>query len=166
MKRILFVPGPVTNPDPITLPADAPDIDVVVSAEIERFSAAVLVADHPPADIVAAIADHAVHAHDLVIGSGGGIETGTFGTGAALESSGAGGTVVGAGAQGVQNNPAAQAHSATATPVVHGPNTVASPVVAANPTQIDNRTFSLDVNTLAGDVLALVYQEVGVLSHP
>jgi len=37
----------------------------------------------------------------------------------------------------------------------------ANPVVAAVPTRLTTRTFSLDVNTLVGDLLTLNYLEVG-----
>jgi hypothetical protein len=139
MKRVLFVPGVVATPAPITLPADAPDIDVVVSAEIERIPAAI-----------------AAHGHDLVSQGLGGAVANALGLPAGLNvlnDAGAAAlhTVPKGGATGVQNSTAL---------------TGATPVVAAVPTLITSRTFSLSVSTALGDLLALVYQEVGVLSHP
>ncbi len=154
MKRVLFVPGVVVSPAAITLPADAPDIDAVVSAEIERLPAS-----------------QAAHAHDFKSQGLGGAVANNLGLPAGLNvinDSGAAAlhTVPGGGATGVQSNAAAQAHSGSVTPVTHGVNTGATPVVATVPTKITARTFSLSVNTLAGDLLSLVYQEVGVISRP
>ncbi len=171
MKRVLFVPGVVVSPAAITLPADAPDIDAVVSAEIERVAQAVIVPNHAPADVATALADHAVHAHDFKSQGLGGAVANNLGLPAglnAINDSGAAAvhTVPGGGATGVQSNAAAQTHSGSVTPVTHGFNTGATPVVATVPTKITARTFSLSVNTLAGDLLSLVYQEVGVISRP
>jgi hypothetical protein len=139
MKRISFVPGVVATPAPITLPADAPDIDVVVSAQIERIPAAL-----------------GAHSHDLVSQGLGGAVANALGLPAGLnelDDAGAAAlhTVPGGGATGVQNSAAL---------------TGASPVVAAVPTRRSARTFSLDVNTVLGDLLVIVYQEIGVLVHP
>jgi hypothetical protein len=139
MKRVLFVPGAIAPANPITLPADAPDIDVVVSAQIERLPAAV-----------------AAHAHDLVSQGLAGPVTNALGLPAGLnvlDDAGAAAlhTVPGGGATGVQ--------SAT---VLVG----ATPIVAATPTKVTSRTFSLNVATQVGDMLLLVYQEVGVISRP
>lgn len=92
---------------------------------------------------------------------------------------------------GVQNNAAVQAHQAGGAAVAHvagvnvdhvaGANVAhvgvavlahvagaalahgaaANPIVAAVPTAISTRTFSLDVNTLVGDLLSLSYIELG-----
>ena len=45
--------------------------------------------------------------------------------------------------------------------IAHGANVGADPVVAAVATKITNRTLSLDVNTVLGDLLTLDYIEVG-----
>ncbi len=139
MKRVLFVPGVVVSPAAITLPADAPDIDAVVSAEIERLPAS-----------------QAAHAHDFKSQGLGGAVANNLGLPAGLNvinDSGAAAvhTVPGGGATGVQN-------SVTLTG--------ASPVVAATPTKLTSRTFSLNASTALGDLLILVYQEVGVLPKP
>jgi len=100
-------------------------------------------------------------------------------------------TVNGADADGgVQNNAAAQAHANGANPLVHTclalvhvvsavdvahvagaavvhadgidvPHVGGDPVVAAVATRVDADNVSLDVNLLVGDLLSLVYQEVG-----
>jgi hypothetical protein len=139
MKRIIFTPGLVVTPAAITIPADAPDIDVVVSAQIERLPGVVT-----------------SHAHDLVSQGLGGAPAQALGLPAGLnvlndDGAAAPHTVPGGGATGVQ-----------AAAAVVG----ASPVVAATPTKITARTFSLSVSTALGDLLILVYQEVGVLTHP
>jgi len=154
MRTIQFVPGAIATPNPITLPAGAPDIDAVVTAEIERLPAAL--ADHPQADIVGALADHAVHGHDmtLVVPAGAGVAVTAPAVAGPLEQ--VGGPVTNPGA--VDVLAAAQAHAAGAAAAAHvGGN----PVVAAVPTRITTRTFSLDVNTLVGDLLTLNYLEVG-----
>lgn len=187
MKIIKWVPGAIGTPNPITIPAAAPDIFAVLEARITRLPNALGVAtDHLPAAIVAALADHAqaaivaalanhaVHAHALISqGTGIAPAGGAFGLGAglnALEDGAAAAphTAPGGGATGVQNNAAAQAHGngvaavvhgAGAAPLVHG--AAANPVVAAVPTLVTARTISLDVNTLVGDMLTLAYLEVG-----
>jgi len=182
MRTIQFAATAIVSPNPITLPAGAPDIDAVVTAEIERLPAAL--GDHTQAEVIDAIAvhaqaliagallDHPVHNHDLVSqGLGGGV-TNALGLDAGLTAiEDAGGvathTVPGGGATGVQDNAAAQAHAAGAAPVGHlvGANPLAhvgdDPIVAAVPTRISTRTFSLDVNTLVGDLVTLNYLEVG-----
>jgi hypothetical protein len=166
MKSRTFVPGAIATPGAITLPADAPDIDAVVSAQIIRVGNALAIPDHTPASVVAAIANHAVHAHDLVSQGLGGAVANALGLPAGLNvlnDAGAAAlhTVPGAGATGVQNNAAAQAHAATAVAVAHGAVIPANPVVAAVPTKVTGRTFSLDVNTLLGDLLTISFREMG-----
>jgi hypothetical protein len=139
MNRVLFVPGAIGSGNPITLPADAPDIDVVVSARIWRLPTAV-----------------AAHAHDLISQGLAGPVANVLGLDATFSIlQDAGGvalhTVPGGGATGIQD-----------TPVLVG----ADPVVAATPTKVTARTFSLNVNTLVGDMLTLVYEEVGILAKP
>ena len=56
IKTIIWVPGPFGKGFNVTLPAGAPRIDLVSSAEIERLASAF--ADHPQADIVNALAVH------------------------------------------------------------------------------------------------------------
>jgi len=154
MQIIQFVPGAIATPNPITLPTSAPDIQAVVSAEIERLPAAL--ADHAQANIVGALADHAVHGHDmtLVVPAGAGTAVTAPVIAGPIEQ--AGGPVVNPGA--VDVLAAAQAHAAGAAAVAHAGG---NPVVAAVPTRITTRTFSLDVNTLVGDLLTLNYLEIG-----
>ena len=166
MRLITFVPGAVVSPAAITIPTESPDIDAVVSAQIVRLPSGLTIPNHAQADIVAAIADHAVHAHDFISTGIGGAVANAMGLPAGLDAindAGAAGahTVPGAGASGVQNNAAAQAHAAGATAVAHGANVGANPVVAAAPTKLTTRTISLDVNTVLGDLLILRYREVG-----
>ena len=179
MRIIRFVPGAIVTPNAITLPTTAPDIDAVVTAEITRVpvgmcnlaahgQADIIAAidDHQQADVVDALADHGVHQHDItsvVAAGGGGALTDPLIPGP-LES--VGGGQVNAGA--VDNIGAAQAHADGTTPPPHaaGVNPVAhgagaDPIVAAVPTRLTTRTFSLDVSTLAGDLVTLSYQEVG-----
>jgi hypothetical protein len=67
----------------------------------------------------------------------------------------------------VQNNAAAQAHAAGAAAVAHAAGAApivhagGNPIVAAVPTRLSARTFSLSVNTLVGDMVELNYREVG-----
>lgn len=140
MKIITFVPGAVVSPAAITIPAAAPDIDAVVSAQIVRVPSA------------GAIGNHAVHAHDLVFGAAqaSAVTTAVGGPPGALGAA-AGATVAGGGATGVQNLAAPQTHTVTG----------ADPVVAAVPTRLTARTISLDVNTVLGDLLTLRYRESG-----
>jgi len=161
MNRITFVPGAVGPAGSIALPSGAPNIRTVVGAQIQRLPSAL--GAHATADIAAALADHAVHAHALVSQGLGAPVTNALGLPVGLNTlEDAGGvalhTVPGAGATGVQNNAAAQAHAAGAAPVTHAG---ATPVVAAVPTKIDDTHFSLDVATLVGDLLTLIYNEVG-----
>ena len=116
---------------------------------------------------------------------------GASGVGTADIESVSGQTIAGAGGTGgVQNNLAAQAHAAGATAVANSgagllahvagaalvhvdgaalahvagavvPHVGASPVVAATPTRLSATTISLDVNTLVGDFVTLIYREVG-----
>ncbi|HUU08556.1 MAG TPA: hypothetical protein VMW61_03470 [Dehalococcoidales bacterium] len=154
MQIVQFVPGAIVTPNPITLPASAPDIQAVVSAEIERLPAAL--ADHAQAAIIAAVADHAAHGHDITTvgpAGGGGAVTAPAVAGP-LES--VGGPVTNTGA--VDVLAAAQAHAAGAAAVAHAGG---NPVVAAVPTRLTTRTFSLNVDTLVGDLLTLNYLEVG-----
>jgi len=158
MKIIRWVPGAVVSPNPITIPATAPDIQAVVAAEITRVPTGMcnLVA-HPQADIVAAIADHAVHDHNMTLvgpAGGGAVVTAPVIAGPIEQ---VGGPVTHPGA--VDALAAAQAHAAGAAAVAHAGG--ADPVVAAVPTRLTTRTISLDVNTLVGDLLTLFYLEVG-----
>ncbi len=162
MKILSFVPGAVATPGAITIPAESPDIDAVVSAQIVRLPAGMTIPDHAQAAVVAALADHAVHSHPLAFSAGG--AGATVIPGAALLSASSGAQVVGAGGaagDGVRNNAAAQAHAVGAAAVAHGAGVGANPVVAAVPTRLTTRTISLDVNTLVGDLLTLRYREVG-----
>ncbi len=137
MKIVEIIPGAIATPNPVTLPAAAPDIFAILSAQIIRATSG--------------LTDHAVHDHPINVAGGGGAGgTMTFAA-AVFQESGAGATVNGGGAagQGVRNNTAAQAHTA------------ANPIVAATPTMITARTFSLNVNVLVGDIVELAYLEVG-----
>lgn len=187
MKTIKWVPGAIVTPNPITIPAAAPDIFAVLEARIIRLpnalgvatdhlaaAVAAALADHPQADIAGALANHPVHAHDLISqGTAAPPAGGAYGLGAGLNALEDGAvaaahTVPGAGATGVQNNAAAQAHGNGAAPVGHaaGAGVLAhgaavNPVVAAVPTRLSTRTISLDVNSQLGDILTLAYLEVG-----
>ncbi len=164
MQRIIYVPGAIgAAPNLHTIPSGAPGIAAVIAAQIQRLPASL--ADHSGVNIVAAVADHAVHAHDLISQGLGGPVANPLGLPAGLnELNDAGAaalhTVPGAGATGVQNNAAVQAHAAGVAPVVHAG---ATPVVAAVPTRVNNTQFTLDVATLVGDLLTLIYVEVGEL---
>jgi len=161
MQIVQFVPGAIVTPNPITLPASAPDIDVVVSAQIVRLPAGL--ADHDPADIVAAIAAHAVHAHDMQSTGQAGAPTQALGTNAGIDELQDDGAAAvhtipgGVAGLGIQDDGAA-VHAGSAVPVAHAGG---NPVVAAVPTRLTTRTISLNVDTLVGDVLSLDYIEVG-----
>jgi len=162
MKRVTYVPGAILAGANHTLPAGSPAIRSVVGAQIQRLPASL--ADHPGADIAGALADHAVHAHDLITqGTGAPPAGGAIGLDAtltALEDAAIAAlhTVPGGGATGVQNNAAAQTHTAGAAPVTH---TGGNPVVAAVATRVNATQFTLDVDTLVGDLLTLIYNEEG-----
>ncbi|MDO8749966.1 MAG: hypothetical protein Q7K03_02315 [Dehalococcoidia bacterium] len=131
MQKATFVPGAIATPGAITLPVPFANMRRVSTAQILR----------------------ATHAHDLVSQGLGGAVANALGLPAGLNvlnDAGAAAlhTVPGAGATGVQNNPAA------------------TPIVAAVPTLITNRTFSLSVNTLLGDLLELVYEQEGGQAVP
>lgn len=132
MKRIVFVPGAIVTPNPITIPTGAPDIDSIVAAEITRLPSGMAIPDHAAADVQAStpindhpaadiqasapINDHPVHAHDFITQGVAGAPANAIGLDAALtalEDAGAAAlhTVPGAGATGVQNNAAAQVHA-------------------------------------------------------
>jgi len=166
MKRISFVPGAIATPAAITIPADSPDIDAVVSAQIVRLPAGMTIPDHAQVAIVAALADHGGHAHDLLVLAGGGGAPaeafGASGAGVADLESVTGQTIAGANpATGGITGVGAMAHAAGGAAVAHGAGVGASPVVAAVPTRLTTRTISLDVNTVLGDLLTLSYREVG-----
>src|SRR3990170_1416687 len=146
MAVLTWVPGAVVSPNPINLPTGSPPIDRVVAASITRMRAGLGIPNHAQADVVAALADHAVHAHDLVSQGLGGPVANALGLPAGLNvlnDAGAAAlhTVPGAGATGVQNNAAAQAHAAGAAAVAHGALTGADPVVAAVATRVDEDTI-------------------------
>jgi hypothetical protein len=116
---------------------------------------------------------------------------GSTGAGVAVIVSATGQTIVGGGVTGIQDNAAAQAHAATGAVIAHAvgvavphaagaavthaagagvlahgngaavTHTGGNPVVAATATKITDSTFSLNVNTQAGDMLVLTYLEVG-----
>ena len=79
MEVVQYIPGPIgAAPAVHTLPATAPDIDAVVSAEITRIPGALSAHAAGAAPLAhaatavpvvhagAAVADHAAHAHDLI----------------------------------------------------------------------------------------------------
>lgn len=78
MKEIRWVPGAVAPNTNITIPAEAPDIEIVRSAEITRLIDSLTIVHaasgtaiaHADGAVVAhanfAVADHAIHTHDLV----------------------------------------------------------------------------------------------------
>jgi len=130
---------------------------------------------------------HADHAHDLISQGVGGAVGVALGWDAVapitqLEDAGAvaAHTLAGGGATGVQdqnipahvvtqpNNhlpadivAAVDDHPAADIAAGLADHVGADPVVAAVPTRLTTRTFSLDVNTLVGDILTLAYLEVG-----
>jgi len=134
-----------------------------------------------------AVANHADHAHDIISQGTGIAPVVPIGWDAIplaqLEDAGAAAlhTFAGGGATGIQDAVIA-AHGITqpddhtpadiAAALIHNAADVAAalinhatsgvtPAVAAVPTRITTRTFSLDVNTALGDLLTLVYYEVG-----
>jgi len=164
-RRIQYIPGAIGAGNNHTLPSGSPQLLEVVSSEITRLPVGINnLGNHTQAQIVAALADHAVHAHALGSqGLGGGVAV-ALGMPAglnSLEDAGAAAphTIPGGGATGVQNNAAAQAHAAGAAPVTHA--AAANPVVASVPTRVSNTQFTLDVNTILGDLLTLVFLEGG-----
>jgi len=174
MQTLEWIPGAIVAGNNINLPTGAPNIDVVVAAQIIRVPSSLAdhtgaqvaagLADHAPADVVAAIADHAAHGHDIttVVAAGGGGALTDPAVAGPLESAGGGQVNTGA----VDVLAAAQAHAAGASPVAHAAgvdiaHTGADPIVAAVPTKVDEDTITLDVNTLVGDILKLTYNEWG-----
>ena len=134
MKTISWVPGIVATPAPITIPGGSPTIDRVISAAITRIRSG-----------------FPVHLHDvlleIVADAAGDRVNSALGPPVTLGRPVAGATIVGVQAtRGVQNNAAPAG---------------ADPVVAAVPTRLSATTFSLDVNTTLGDILTLIYEEVG-----
>ena len=199
MEVVQYIPGPIGGGATHTLPISAPDIDVVVSAEITRLPSALgahAAGAAPLAHVATAVpvvhanadvAAHAAHAHDLIsqgVAGAVGVAIGWDAVApiAQLEDAGAAAlhTLAGGGATGVQDF-AIPAHVVTqpddhaAADIVaavddHATADVAlaladhlgaDPIVAAVPTRITTRTFSLDVNTLVGDLLTINYLEVG-----
>lgn len=156
-----WVPGIVASPAAITLPPGSPQIDRVIAAEIIRIRAGLGIPDHTGALIAAGLASHAVHAHDLVFGAAqaSAVTSAVGGPPGALGAAAAA-TVAGGGATGVQNLAAVQAHAAGAA-MAHAALTGTDPVVAAVPTRLSATTFSLNVNTTLGDILTLIYEEIG-----
>ena len=121
MKIIQYVPGAIGGGATHTLPATAPDIETIVSGEIERLASALsahaagaAAVAHAAGAVVAhagtAVAQHADHAHDFIsIGVGGavGVALGLDAVGppTELEDGGAAAphAFAGGGASGVQN---------------------------------------------------------------
>ena len=169
MRRVQDVPGAIGAGGVHTLPTGSPPMRSVISAEIWHLPIAMgIPANHVAAAVVAAIDDHPVHAHDLDIG-------GAVAAGAAIGASvgtndmvnGAGTVIPEGGATGVQSNAAAQAHAATAVPIVHagGPGP-ANPILATTATRVSDTTFTLNQNTILGDELVIFYNEVGEWIRP
>ena len=156
MYQLRIVPGALAPAAAQTIPAGAPQIRSIISATITHIPAAL--ADHPPADVVGALLNHAVHSHHLDVGAAA-VAT-PYGASAGGNDivDGAGQAIPGGGATGVQNNAAVQAHAAAAGVLAH---VAGNPVVAATATRITDTTFSINVAILVGDVLTLVYNEVG-----
>jgi len=161
MREIEFVPGVVATPAAITIPASFPDIETIISAQIVRTLGSSTLDDHLAAAIQAsvAVADHAAHGHNIttVAPAGAGL--------AMLDAAGATSLEAAAGGQidtaAVDVLAAAQAHAFGAGVATVHTRTGTDPVVAAVPTRLTTRTFSLDVNTVLGDILSLMYLEVG-----
>ena len=152
-----WVPGAIATPNPHTLPTNAPAIGQIVGAYILR-AVGITVADHAAAAIVGAIADHAVHGHDIttVAAAGGGSAMTEAVIPGPLETAGAGQVNPAA----VDNLAAVQAHGAGAAPVTHTIG-AGNPVVAAVATKTSTTTLTLNVNTLVGDLLVLRYIPMG-----
>jgi hypothetical protein len=124
MQIIQFVPGHIVSPAAITLPVTAPDIDVVVDAEIERLPSALsphaagaAPVVHAPTlvDVVhagAAVADHLDHNHDLAVGGAAMVVPCGASAGGNDIVDGAGALIPGGGATGVQDQ-ALSAHGVT-----------------------------------------------------
>ncbi len=171
MRTVAWAVPAVVAGDPITIPTTEPNIDAVVAAIITRLPSALTLPNHLAAAIQAgaAVSDHAVHAHALVSQGLGAPVTNPLGLPAglnSLEDAGAAAlhTVPGAGATGVQNNAAAQAHAYGAgAPVVHGANVGADPRITPTVLQrVNTRQIRFTVtNTVLGDILNLSYFEVG-----
>lgn len=172
---IQFAPGAILAGVAINLPSAAPKIDAITSAYILRPTSQIAISDHAAAAVIAAIDDHAavdviasiddhpVHGHNItmVVAAGGGGAVTAPAIPGPLESAGGAATMTGA----VDALAAAQAHAATATAVAHAASatavahtlTGASPVVAAVATKSDEDTITLNVPTVAGDLLVLSY---------
>ena len=168
---------------------------VAAFAAHDMADVALGVGNHTQAQVFPTIADHAVHAHDLLVIVGIVAEAfGATGIGNADMGSVTGQTVVGGSAVngGVQDNAAVQDHAGSGTDLAHdaGADLVhagaanpahvgvadlahvggvavahgaaANPVVAVTTvTRLTARTFQIDVDTVLGDLLDLVYYEVG-----
>jgi len=106
------------------LAAIAVHTDAQILAAVADHSGALLAAsigNHTQAQVVNAILDHAVHAHDLLVGAAGapGDVYGAVAGGTQHIVAAAVNLVAGAGATGIRNNAAAQAHGAGVGPLVH-----------------------------------------------
>lgn len=187
MIRTTFAPPPTAALDPITIPIGLPDIDDVIGPTViirlptalaNHAQAAIVgaLAAHGQPAIVAALDDHAVHNHPVdltaAIVDGAGTRIQATAVAGPLGYPGGGPTVPG-GVGGVLNNLAAQAHDVNPAPapVVHnvGANPVvhagADPRVNATAVKVAERTFTLSVQTFAGDLVSLVYLERGSRLH-
>ena len=189
MHKIYLRPGAVVAGVALTIPADAPRISRVSSAEIWRMAAVLAPDDHnsallsPGADfqdhtalgVVGAVAVHAAHPHNLttVVAAGGGAAMTEPLVAGPLESAGGGQVNPGA----VDVLAAAQAHAAGAAPLVNAfgagapvaHTNVASQILqAVVPTLVagSNSQFTLNVTTRVDDLLSLNYEPEGERTFP
>ena len=161
MKSITWATLVVAPAAVHTIPTGAPRIGSIIDAQITRIPLAF--GNHTPANIVAALDPHAVHAHDLVFEANPAANAVTMAADSLRNATAGALTVTGGGVDGgVQDIAAAQAHTgAGGADVVHA---AASPIVAGVvATRISDTTFSLGVATALGDLLTLIYNEVGEL---
>ncbi|MBA7704300.1 hypothetical protein ES703_113103 [subsurface metagenome] len=172
MQIVHYIPGAVGAGAPgHTLPLTAPDIDVLIDAEITRLPTAL--ADHPELDIVNTLLAHpeaqvpaALGVHTLTPDTAiGGPITNALGEDGAGALETAAAAAVGMptciDAHAVSGVPNDLAHAVSGVPndVVHAGG---NPVVAVpNAIKLTTRTFTLDVATLVGDLLTVTYLEVG-----
>jgi hypothetical protein len=162
MRRVQYVPGAIGAGGAHTLPAGSPQIDQVSDAQIWHLPVAIgMPGDHVGADVVPCIDDHPVHAHDLAVGGAVMVTPSGASAGGNDIVDGAGAAIPGGGATGVQDNALPQDHVATVVDLAHGGMAPADPILNATPTKVNATQFTLNQNTILGDLLTIVYLEVG-----
>lgn len=173
MRTIRFIPGNIVSPNAHALPAGAPDIDVVVSAQITRMVDTITLAHvdsgaavgHLDGAVVPhagfALEDHNAHMHDIItFGAAGAPAGGVFGldavpTATELQDSGAAGAhaFAGGGATGIQNQ----------TPSAHNVTEPAQHTAAAIVLGLADHAGALIAAALNAHVVPGVTPEVGVV---